>query len=72
MSDQQSCVYPLQLFPGDKITVENRIYTVHSVDPYLHDERPLRGMLATVGIETRVGTYLTLPANAQVEVTRAL
>lgn len=70
MSDQQSCVYPSQLFPGDRITVENRSYTVHSVDP-ISNERPLRGMLATVGIETRTGTYLTVPANTQIEVTRA-
>jgi hypothetical protein len=58
-------MYPLQLKPGMKIRVENRTYTVHSVDE--GTPRTKWTPSASVGIETTIGTFLTLPANQEIE-----
>jgi hypothetical protein len=59
--------YSLLLKRGDHIVLEQQHYTVHSIDFF---EKDKFGPFANrVGIETTVGTYLTVPLAATVEVT---
>lgn len=60
--------FPLLLKRGQRIKVEDRAYTVHSIDQFI--EEKWGTFHNRVGIETTVGTYLTVPIGSQVELTR--